>query len=1234
MRMSSGWAKCCAALLALFLVSFSSSIAQKGPGGVGVPDGTNTLHAWWRADAGVTITGGGVSTWADQSGWGTTLSQATSARRPTSTTSAALNNQAVIHYQGSSSKYFTSALSGPGVDNVTFFLVANGTSYQSLFRFQGDASNFVVYPWEQGGGRTFISSSDGGTAGGIASGLANNVNNVGAARYRRNTTNGMQTYRNGAISAQKNSANSVLPTQPFYSGVYAPGPGEYPTADVGELIVYYTALNDAQMVIVQNYLSAKFNCPLTANDVYGMDNTGNGNYDYDVAGIGRVDASNLHDDSQGTGFVRIHNPTDLGDGEYLMWGHDNTTAALINTTDVPSGVPVRFTRTWRVSETGEVGSIDIDFDLTGLTDFSLLSSANIASKLRLLVDTDNDGVFNDQTPISGASSIGSNVYRFSGVSSINTSVRFTIALASETYYSLASGNWEDNTKWSLSADGSTGALPAGVYPTRWDNVVINSGHTITVDNVADNGFAGEKPDDLAQANIGPFGSSNLSMFYQTGSIIIKGTLTVSGIEVMLGGYTWVENGGTLTAGSNMVVTGNFQADAGSTLTTLDDLVLTGYSTTVINTASTSSDDLIIDHTDATLCGTGTTTLQNGAGSTITYSNSATIAQVCTSFIVKCTGVGCAGTFPTVGTTVVITGNTGPAGVGSSGGDSQLKIWFRVDNGLNLTTTSVDSWTNSAGIAALDISETSTQRPTYVTNAVNGFPEVSFNGANRLRTGLTLTSSNFVNNQASSFTVTRADNTTQTSSVYATDPLDGNRFSNHIPWANVVYFDFGTCCGNDARMDVSGLTGLGSYSVWSYDAEPTSGKQLYRNGTSLLSRALTSAFTNHANYRFNIGGNTTGVAGYEGDVTEVIVFNNRINQAERILIENYLSAKYAVALTANDQYTQDNSGNGNFDYEVAGIAGGSDGSYHKDSQGSGVVRVWSPSDLNNSEYFIWGHNGVALVAPTRAVGSVDGTIIKERLTRIWRVTESAGDVGMINLSFDTDQFNGTFVGSNLRLLIDRDGDGFQDNDVTPISGIFSNNKIIFSGINLLSGDRFTLGNTDISHPLPITLLSFTAQARESDVLVKWQTASEVNNDHFEVYRSQDAEHWEMLDQQPGAGTTNKENDYEFFDRHPSTGRSYYRLKQVDYDGKFSLSSIEAVDFMQDAMTIWPNPSTGVFNFTPTEGYIEVWNIQGKKILSSKTDTSQTGLDISEQPVGVYILKVYDAEGMHVYRLVKK
>ncbi|MEX0274003.1 MAG: hypothetical protein AB3N16_06470, partial [Flavobacteriaceae bacterium] len=328
---------------------------------------------------------------------------------------------------------------------------------------------------------------------------------------------------------------------------------------------------------------------------------------------------------------------------------------------------------------------------------------------------------------------------------------------------------------------------------------------------------------------------------------------------------------------------------------------------------------------------------------------------------------------------------GPGGVGATDGTSSLKIWYLSSTGVNTTGSLINSIQNRAGITALNISETGTQRPTLVTNAVNGFPEISFSGSNRLRTGLTLTTTNFVTNQASSFIVVRADNNTQTSSVYTTDPLVGStRFSNHIPWNRNVYYDIGTCCGTTARIQVNSVAGLNNYSFWSYDAHPSSGKQLYRNGSLLQNRAGSSSYTSHASHRFNIGANTSGTSGFVGDVTEVIIFNAKINSAQRIIVENYLAAKYGLSSTDNDIYDEDNAANGHFDFDVAGIGRIDASNIHNDAQGTGVVRMLNPGGLNDDEFLLWGHDGSDLTTTT----TTDiPSQVASRLERIWRVSEA-------------------------------------------------------------------------------------------------------------------------------------------------------------------------------------------------------------------------------------------------------
>lgn len=229
-------------------------------------------------------------------------------------------------------------------------------------------------------------------------------------------------YVNG-VQAGSNTYNGTLKSwTDFGIGRQA---SESLNGDLAEIIVHAASLNTAQRIITENYLAAKYDITLGANDLYNQDNASSGNYDHEVAGIGRMSASDLHNDARGSGMVRILNPSGLGNLEFMIWGHDGLAAVANEKTDVPPGIDARLNRVWRVSEVNtsgngiNVGAVSFRWDLSGL-------GAVTASHLVLLIDSDNDGVFSDETPVTGAASLGSGIYEFTGVTGISNNRRFTL----------------------------------------------------------------------------------------------------------------------------------------------------------------------------------------------------------------------------------------------------------------------------------------------------------------------------------------------------------------------------------------------------------------------------------------------------------------------------------------------------------------------------------------------------------------------------------------------------------------------------------------------------------------------------------------------------------------------------------------------------------------------------------------------------------------------------------------
>ncbi|MBK8705222.1 MAG: T9SS type A sorting domain-containing protein [Saprospiraceae bacterium] len=110
-------------------------------------------------------------------------------------------------------------------------------------------------------------------------------------------------------------------------------------------------------------------------------------------------------------------------------------------------------------------------------------------------------------------------------------------------------------------------------------------------------------------------------------------------------------------------------------------------------------------------------------------------------------------------------------------------------------------------------------------------------------------------------------------------------------------------------------------------------------------------------------------------------------------------------------------------------------------------------------------------------------------------------------------------------------------------------------------------------LPIELLYFRGAPKDADVLLEWATASEQNNDFFEVQRSTNGRDFEVLGKVPGAGTYSGLLTYDFTDRHPKSEVNYYRLRQVDFDGAFEYSPVVSVkaESKERDMALYPNPA---------------------------------------------------------------
>jgi hypothetical protein len=169
-------------------------------------------------------------------------------------------------------------------------------------------------------------------------------------------------------------------------------------------------------------------------------------------------------------------------------------------------------------------------------------------------------------------------------------------------------------------------------------------------------------------------------------------------------------------------------------------------------------------------------------------------------------------------------------------------------------------------------------------------------------------------------------------------------------------------------------------------------------------------------------------------------------------------------------------------------------------------------------------------------------------------------------------------------------------------------------------------------LPIELLSFSGEPNGEDVLLQWSTASEINNDYFTVERSEDAADFSEIGRLKGAGNSNSLLDYLLVDGHPYKGINYYRLKQTDYDGKYTYSKTVAVlmdNSGQTSINIFPNPANTILNCIISlieDGTvnISILDIVGNMVVHEELEavkgSNMRQLDISNFPHGMYFIRI--------------
>ncbi|PZR25660.1 MAG: hypothetical protein DI535_17145 [Citrobacter freundii] len=182
----------------------------------------------------------------------------------------------------------------------------------------------------------------------------------------------------------------------------------------------------------------------------------------------------------------------------------------------------------------------------------------------------------------------------------------------------------------------------------------------------------------------------------------------------------------------------------------------------------------------------------------------------------------------------------------------------------------------------------------------------------------------------------------------------------------------------------------------------------------------------------------------------------------------------------------------------------------------------------------------------------------------------------------------------------------------------------------------------SSTLPVTWLYVKGEIKADRSFISWATATEEETDKFLVEHSTDGQHFATIGEVKAAGNSGSTQHYNFTHDKPVKGMNYYRIKQLDKNGKFTYSKALHLLYHPDQreVMIAPNPaSDNLYIISGTGNELqkaELYDMSGKLILTRQLGSGQQvyGIDINTLNKGVYIIKLYDKQHSTSHRIIKQ
>jgi hypothetical protein len=484
----------CFAVFFLTAISLSNLFSQTGPAGIGNADGTGGQPRnimWLDASAISASDGDLIGAWLDQSGNGAHGSSSGANQPEYVASSPVINNQPLIRFFGEDADFID--------------LSANLSGAQD--GIVGNDYNCILVAGRREMGLNYILSGDYFQDGNLYIGWRNSSTSF---RYGHWSLNDIETNATisagqlGIFTAEFNSSNAPNRRRIFENGILLGSSNSntalsqwnnpklavlgnliYADVDIAEVIFYQGALNDAQRIIIENYLGEKYGITLAGNDYY----TNASGYSFFLSGIGN-DSGDLSETGNSSGLYIENRNSSLNAGEFLLYAHNGTINSVVSS-DISGSVEGRWARDWYFDKTSSNGiDAKIAFDFGDAISGS--TPTNVSNYV-LLYRSGTSGNYSIVSGLTNGLEAGDRVYfeiddadladGYYTLGTTNATNSPLLGSVPQTWYSYApltgSNSWDNPNTWTLDPSGTLLTGPAEL-PGPDDRVVILNGKNVNL----------------------------------------------------------------------------------------------------------------------------------------------------------------------------------------------------------------------------------------------------------------------------------------------------------------------------------------------------------------------------------------------------------------------------------------------------------------------------------------------------------------------------------------------------------------------------------------------------------------------------------------------------------------------------------------------------------------------------------------------------------------------------------